>query len=125
VLVEQSGEDFYRGIEALRRTARSARDGAAGPDWHALQATLDGILQDTDAHVRLRRLADGCGAFRLFLALAGFGTFFTPTDLYVAWTRARHRLILVCQSGDIRAAVEAALADAERSATNESPAEVP
>jgi superfamily I DNA/RNA helicase len=57
--------------------------------------------------------------------LAGFGTFFTPTDLYVAWTRARHRLILVCQSGDIRAAVEAALADAERSATNESPAEVP
>jgi hypothetical protein len=57
--------------------------------------------------------------------LAGFGTFFTPTDLYVAWTRARHRLILVCQSGDIRAAVEAALADAERRATNESPAEVP
>ena len=38
---------------------------------------------------------------------------FTPTDLYVAWTRARHRLILVCQSGEIRAAVEAALADAE------------
>jgi superfamily I DNA/RNA helicase len=27
--------------------------------------------------------------------LAGFGTFFTPTDLYVAWTRARHRLILI------------------------------
>lgn len=46
--------------------------------------------------------------------LAAFGPLFTPTDLYVAWTRARHRLILVCQSGDVRAVVEAALADAER-----------
>jgi superfamily I DNA/RNA helicase len=45
--------------------------------------------------------------------LAGFGALFTPTDLYVAWTRARHRLILICQAGEIRAAVEAALADAE------------
>ena len=32
-------------------------------------------------------------------SLSGFGPLFTPTDLYVAWTRARHRLILVCQSG--------------------------
>jgi hypothetical protein len=46
--------------------------------------------------------------------LSAFSTLFTPTDLYVAWTRARHRLVLVCQSGEIRAAVEAALADAER-----------
>lgn len=46
--------------------------------------------------------------------LSGFGALFTPTDLYVAWTRARHRLTLVCQSGEVREAVEAALSDAER-----------
>lgn len=51
--------------------------------------------------------------------LAAFGTLFTPTDLYVAWTRARHRLIAVCKSGEVRATVEAALADAERAATSE------
>jgi hypothetical protein len=53
--------------------------------------------------------------------LVAFGTLFTPTDLYVAWTRARHRLVLVCQSGEIRAAVEAALADAERAGRAISP----
>ncbi|MCC6648408.1 MAG: NERD domain-containing protein [Polyangiaceae bacterium] len=46
--------------------------------------------------------------------LGGFGGLFTLTDLYVAWTRARHRLVLVCQPGEARAAVEAALAEAER-----------
>lgn len=46
--------------------------------------------------------------------LAGFGALFTPTDLYVAWTRARHRLILVCEGGEIREAIEVALANAER-----------
>lgn len=46
--------------------------------------------------------------------LTNFGSLFTPTDLYVAWTRARHRLVLVCKSGEVRAAAEAALADAER-----------
>lgn len=51
--------------------------------------------------------------------LGGFGTLFTPTDLYVAWTRARHRLILVCQSGEVRAAAEAALAEAERAAVGD------
>jgi hypothetical protein len=50
----------------------------------------------------------------LAYGLGGFGALFTPTDLYVAWTRARHRLILVCQAGEVRAAAEAALADAER-----------
>lgn len=49
--------------------------------------------------------------------LGSFGPLFTVTDLYVAWTRARHRLILVCQSGEIRESVEAALADAERAAS--------
>lgn len=52
-------------------------------------------------------------------ALGGFGALFTPTDLYVTWTRARHRLVLVCQSGEVRAAVEAALADAEHEAGGE------
>ncbi len=51
--------------------------------------------------------------------LAGFGVLFTPTDLYVAWTRARHRLILVCQGGEIREAIEVALADAERETKGE------
>jgi Nuclease-related domain/AAA domain len=46
--------------------------------------------------------------------LSGFGAFFSPTDLYVAWTRARHRLILVCQAGEVRQAVEVALAEAVR-----------
>lgn len=54
--------------------------------------------------------------------LGAFGSLFTPTDLYVAWTRARHRLILVCQAGEVRAAVEAALADAERAARADNPA---
>jgi hypothetical protein len=49
--------------------------------------------------------------------LSAFGSLFTPTDLYVAWTRARHRLVLVCQAGEVRAAVESALADAERLAS--------
>ena len=48
--------------------------------------------------------------------LNSFGPLFTRTDLYVAWTRARHRLVLICQTGEVRAAVEAALADAEREA---------
>jgi hypothetical protein len=56
----------------------------------------------------------------LAYGLAGFGALFTPTDLYVAWTRARHRLILICQAGEIRAAAEAALAEAERAMANES-----
>lgn len=51
--------------------------------------------------------------------LAGFGALFTPTDLYVTWTRARHRLILICQAGEIRGVVEAALADAERATKSE------
>jgi len=49
--------------------------------------------------------------------LSKFGELFSPTDLYVAWTRACHRLILVCQTGEVRAAVETALAEAERAMT--------
>lgn len=50
----------------------------------------------------------------LVYGLVDFSPMFTPTDLYVAWTRARHRLVLVCQAGEARARVEAALAAAER-----------
>lgn len=53
--------------------------------------------------------------------LTNFGAFFTPTDLYVAWTRARHRLILICQSGEVRAVAEAALAEAEQAAAADQP----
>lgn len=45
--------------------------------------------------------------------LSGFGALFTKTDLYVAWTRARHRLVIVCIGPEVRAAVEAALAACE------------
>jgi ATP-dependent exoDNAse (exonuclease V) alpha subunit len=54
------------------------------------------------------------------MASAASATLFTATDLYVAWTRARHRLVLVCQAGEVRAAAEAALADAERALVAES-----
>jgi hypothetical protein len=53
--------------------------------------------------------------------LSSFGPLFTATDLYVAWTRSRHRLILVCQEGEVRAAAEAALAEVERAASRVQP----
>lgn len=55
--------------------------------------------------------------------LGGFGPLFTRTDLYVAWTRARHRLVLICQSGEVRAEAEAALAEAERRVERDSSSE--
>jgi hypothetical protein len=51
--------------------------------------------------------------------LSGFSALFSSTDLYVAWTRARHRLVLVCQTGEVRVAAEGALADAERTVERE------
>jgi hypothetical protein len=57
--------------------------------------------------------------FVLLYDLSGFGPLFTPTDLYVAWTRARHRLIAVCHGAEVRSAIEKALADAERLAVPE------
>ena len=41
--------------------------------------------------------------------LSSFGKLFTTSDLYVAWTRARHRLICVCHGEEARSAVESAL----------------
>jgi superfamily I DNA/RNA helicase len=51
--------------------------------------------------------------------ISGFSALFSRTDLYVAWTRARHRLVLVCQTGQARAVAEAALAEAEQIAGHE------
>lgn len=54
--------------------------------------------------------------------LSAFGPLFSPTDLYVAWTRARHRLVVVCQAGNVRSNIEAALAASmkEQNAARES-----
>ena len=53
--------------------------------------------------------------------LSGFHALFTITDFYVAWTRARHRLVLVCQAGEVRVAAEFALGEAERAMVAEGP----
>jgi hypothetical protein len=44
--------------------------------------------------------------------LSTFSQTFTRTDLYVAWTRARHRLIVACHGTEVRTAVEEALSRA-------------
>jgi hypothetical protein len=43
--------------------------------------------------------------------LSGFSGLFTRADLYVAWTRAKHRLIAICHCDEARAQIEAALGD--------------
>jgi DNA helicase IV len=45
--------------------------------------------------------------------LTGFGPTFSRTDFYVAWTRARHRLVIVAQSPEIRSLVERSLGESE------------
>ena len=45
--------------------------------------------------------------------LSRFTDLFTRADLYVAWTRAKHRLICVCHGAEARARIEAALAEAK------------
>jgi hypothetical protein len=45
--------------------------------------------------------------------LSGFGAAFSTTDLYVAWTRARHRLVCVCHGAEARAKIEAILGASE------------
>jgi len=42
--------------------------------------------------------------------LQNFGDLFTETDLYVAWTRAKHRIIAVAHGGEVRSRIEYALA---------------
>lgn len=96
----------------------------------ARHAEVDGVPLIDDA-IDWRRgagvLATTARAFKgleadfiIVYGLGEFGALFTPTDLYVAWTRARHRLFLVCQAGEVRAEAEAALAEAERVARVES-----
>lgn len=46
--------------------------------------------------------------------LQGFGTGFSTADLYVAWTRAKHRLIAVCHGTQAREAIESALAASQQ-----------
>lgn len=69
-----------------------------------------GVLVTTARAFKGRLEADVVIAY----GLSAFGAFFSPTDLHVAWTRARHRLILVCQAGEVRATIEAALAEAAK-----------
>lgn len=45
--------------------------------------------------------------------LTGFGPNFSRTDFYVAWTRARHRLVIVAHSLEIRHLVERTIAESE------------
>lgn len=121
--------------QLLQQGIKSQQVALIGPAAHAKGSLarheeVDGVPLIDDA-VDWRRgagvLVTTARAFKgleadvvLAYGLAGFGALFTPTDLYVAWTRARHRLILICQAGEIRAAAEAALAEAERTMANES-----
>lgn len=71
VLLEHAGEATYRTVESMRRAATRARSDSGMPDWTELERTVDSLLQECTPEERLRRLRDTCGAFRLFLALAG------------------------------------------------------
>lgn len=42
--------------------------------------------------------------------LYSFNELFTRTDLYIAWTRAKHRLVAICHGAEVREQIEAALA---------------
>lgn len=45
----------------------------------------------------------------VIFGVSAFSPLFTRTDLYVAWTRARHRLVLICTEGEVRSVVEGCL----------------
>ncbi|KYF63571.1 hypothetical protein BE11_38325 [Sorangium cellulosum] len=110
---------LQQGIKPQQLALLGAASYAKGP--LARHAAVDGVPLVDDA-VGWRRgagvLVTTARAFKgleadvvVAYGLSGFDALFTPTDLYVAWTRARHRLVLVCQSGEVRATVEAALAE--------------
>lgn len=71
VLVEQAGPELYRTVESMRRLTKHSRAHTDEPDWAALERLVDSHLQGCLPAERLERLADTCGAFRLFLALVG------------------------------------------------------
>lgn len=84
-------------------------------------AAIDGTLLTTDAAAWRRGgglLVATARAFKgleadvvVLYDLGAFGELFTRTDLYVAWTRARHRLIVICQPGEVATEIERALAE--------------
>ncbi|MCI0392413.1 MAG: NERD domain-containing protein/DEAD/DEAH box helicase [Acidobacteria bacterium] len=86
----------------------------------ASQSTVDGIPLITDAVAwRLGKgiLVTTARAFKgleadivILYDLTSFSPVFTKTDLYVAWTRARHRLIAICQKSGVSAEIESVLA---------------
>jgi hypothetical protein len=105
------------------RPAQIAVLGPAGLDIGALRGTpaVDGVALVSDAAAWRRGeglLVSTARAFKgleadvvVLYDLSGFGELFTRTDLYVAWTRARHRLVVVCRAGEIRREIEGALAE--------------
>lgn len=50
----------------------------------------------------------------IIYGLSRFSEQFTVTDLYVAWTRARHRLVLYCHGDEARSMIEEVLCKSER-----------
>ena len=105
------------------RPAQIAVLGPAGLDSGSLRGApgVDGVALGSDAAAWRRGegiLVSTARSFKgleadvvVLYDLSGFGELFTRTDLYVAWTRARHRLVVVCQGGEIRREIEAALAE--------------
>jgi hypothetical protein len=83
---------------------------------------IDGVPLTSDAMTWRRSSALLVSTARAFKGLEAdvvvlydlntFGDLFTRADLYVAWTRARHRLVVVCQPGEVSAEIELALAEA-------------
>lgn len=60
--------------------------------------------------VTTARAFKGLEADVIFIyGLSGFSGLFSRTDLYVAWTRARHRLFLHCHGEEVRQEIEAVL----------------
>lgn len=99
-----------------------------GPASHergslARHSEVAGHPLTTDAEVWRRGRGVLCTTARAFKGLEadlvviydldGFGGGFTRRDLYVAWTRAKHHLVLVSHGPTSRRAIEAALATAE------------
>lgn len=118
----------------LRQGLRPAQVVLIGPATHergslASAREIDGVLLVQDAAawrrgdgvlVTTARSFKGLEADVVVLYdLSGFGETFTKADLYVAWTRAKHRLVVVTYGAEARAEVERALATASGSLRQE------
>ncbi len=105
--------------------ARVALIGPAGKENGALSSErpIAGAELITDAAAWRRGEGLLCTTAKAFKGLEAdavivydldsIGGLFTERDLYVAWTRAKHLLILICHGDPTRALIEAALARAE------------